>query len=81
MLWSSRLAVEARRVLQSLSMNWNQKEVNGTFTAISELQVNYLLMMFYTTIGGWMLAYFVKMVKGDFVGADTKAGGGDFLEN
>lgn len=32
---------------------------------------NYLLMMFYTTIGGWMLAYFVKMAKGDFSGADT----------
>ena len=30
---------------------------------------NYLLMMFYTTVAGWMLAYFVKMLKGDFVGA------------
>ncbi len=29
---------------------------------------NYLLMMFYTTIGGWMLAYFVKMAKGDLSG-------------
>lgn len=28
---------------------------------------NYLLMMFYTTIGGWMLAYFVKMLQGKFV--------------
>lgn len=32
---------------------------------------NYLLMMFYTTIGGWMLAYFFKMAKGDFAGLDT----------
>ena len=32
---------------------------------------NYLLMMFYTTVAGWMLAYFFKMVKGDFVGADA----------
>lgn len=32
---------------------------------------NYLLMMFYTAIAGWMLAYFVKMVKGEFVGATT----------
>lgn len=30
---------------------------------------NYLLMMFYTTIGGWMLAYFVKMIQGQFAGA------------
>ncbi len=29
---------------------------------------NYLLMMFYTTVTGWMVAYFVKMIKGDFVG-------------
>lgn len=29
---------------------------------------NYLLMMFYTTIGGWMLLYFYKMIAGDFVG-------------
>lgn len=32
---------------------------------------NYLLMMFYTTVAGWMLAYFYKMVKGDFVNADS----------
>lgn len=29
---------------------------------------NYVLMMFYTTVGGWMLSYFIKMIKGDFVG-------------
>ena len=29
---------------------------------------NYLLMMFYTTICGWMFLYFIKMLKGDFVG-------------
>ena len=33
---------------------------------------NYLLMMFYTTIGGWMLLYFVKMLAGEFEGLDTK---------
>jgi len=33
---------------------------------------NYLLMMFYTTIGGWMLAYFVKMMQGRFVQKSTK---------
>ena len=32
---------------------------------------NYLLVMFYTTISGWMLAYFVKMLKGDFTGLTT----------
>lgn len=30
---------------------------------------NYLLMMFYTTIAGWMLAYLFFMLRGDFVGS------------
>ena len=29
---------------------------------------NYLLMMFYTTIGGWMVAYIFKMVTNEFAG-------------
>lgn len=32
---------------------------------------NYLLMMFYTVICGWMLAYVVKMARGQFVGLDA----------
>ena len=32
---------------------------------------NYLLMMFYTTIGGWMLAYVFKMLSGEFEGLDA----------
>lgn len=32
---------------------------------------NYILMMFYTTVTGWMINYFVKMAKGDFVGLDA----------
>lgn len=33
---------------------------------------NYLLMMFYTTIGGWMFFYFVNMGAGTFNGLDAK---------
>lgn len=33
---------------------------------------NYLLMMFYTTIAGWMLAYFYKFMIGRFSGLDTQ---------
>ncbi len=29
---------------------------------------NYMLMMFYTTVGGWMFIYFLKMATGEFVG-------------
>lgn len=32
---------------------------------------NYLLMMFYTVIAGWLLLYCIKMAKGDFVGLDS----------
>jgi len=33
---------------------------------------NYLLMMFYTTIAGWMLAYFYKFMIGQFNGLNTQ---------
>lgn len=32
---------------------------------------NYLLMMFYTVVSGWMLQYFVGMASGSFVGLDN----------
>ncbi|CAK7001633.1 MAG: hypothetical protein DELT_00053 [Desulfovibrio sp.] len=39
---------------------------------------NYLLMMFYTTITGWMLAYFYYACTGSFAGLDPK-GVGEFF--
>ena len=39
---------------------------------------NYLLMMFYTTITGWMIAYFFKMIRGDFVGLDSAGVSAEF---
>ena len=44
----------------------------------------YFLMMFYTTVGGWMLYYCVRSFRGDFVGADMEtvsAGFSDMLGN
>lgn len=32
---------------------------------------NYLLMMFYTSVSGWMIKYFVDIAKGDLAGLDT----------
>ena len=32
---------------------------------------NCILMMFYTTVAGWMLSYFFKFIKGEFTGLDT----------
>lgn len=34
---------------------------------------NYLLMMFYTSVTGWLLQYFLKTASGEFEGKDTEA--------
>ena len=39
---------------------------------------NYLLMMFYTVIAGWLLYYFVKTIRGDFAGLDAQQVTGEF---
>lgn len=39
---------------------------------------NYILMMFYTTVAGWLFLYFVKMAAGDFVGLDADGVAGEF---
>ena len=38
----------------------------------------YLLMMYYTTVSGWMLGYFFKFATGVFTGMDTNDVGGVF---
>ena len=45
---------------------------------------NYLLMMFYTTVGGWMLNYCIKMATGTFSGkasTEVTQGFSDMLAN
>lgn len=45
---------------------------------------SYLLMMFYTTVGGWMMYYCYRSIKGEFAGASTDAvtaGFSDMLGN
>lgn len=39
---------------------------------------NYLLMMFYTTIGGWLLLYLFKMAAGNFQGMNSEQISGEF---
>lgn len=48
------------------------------FMAILAIAGNYLLMMFYTTVGGWMLAYVIKMIRGEFTGLTPDEVGGVF---
>lgn len=60
---------------KSSAMSFNVLEPKGTKWHIFRyftMAGNFLLMMFYTTITGWMLAYFFKMLFGEFAGADTK---------
>ncbi|MDD3252654.1 MAG: sodium-dependent transporter [Lachnospiraceae bacterium] len=45
---------------------------------------NYVLMMFYTTVAGWMLYYFYQFLTGQFAGMDTagvQAAFGEMLES
>lgn len=56
---------------KSAALSFNVLEPKGTKWHIyryGAMLGNYMLMMFYTTVGGWMLIYFVKMLTGEFVG-------------
>lgn len=68
---------------KSISESFQVLEPKGTkwhyFSWIG-MAGNYLLMMFYTTVTGWMFAYFVKMLKGDFVGKNAEAVSAQFGE-
>lgn len=39
---------------------------------------NYMLMMFYTTVAGWMLSYFYRFLKNDFAGVTSEETAGKF---
>ena len=56
---------------RSIARSYNELEPAGTKWHAFKwfaLAGNYLLMMFYTTVGGWMLAFVVKSATGEFVG-------------
>ena len=50
----------------------------ASFIKYGAIAGNYILMMFYTTVAGWMLYYFYKMAIGDFAGLDAKGVGALF---
>lgn len=56
---------------KSIALSFQTLEPKGTKWHIYSwfgIAGNYLLMMFYTTIAGWLVLYCCKMAKGDFVG-------------
>lgn len=66
---------------KSVAASFRELEPKGTKWHIFSyfaMTGNYLLMMFYTTICGWMFAYCVKMARGEFVGVDANGIGGIF---
>ena len=59
---------------KSAALSFEQLEPKGSKWHLNKyiaIAGNYLLMMFYTTVSGWMVLYFIKMAKGDFVGMDA----------
>lgn len=71
---SRKSAVLGYKELEKPGSKWH---IHGWFCIIG----CYLLMMYYTTVSGWMLSYFVKFVKGDFTsGMDAATVGGKFSE-
>jgi len=83
---SMELAV-GRASQKSIATSFNVLEKPGQkwhWMGYAGVAGNYILMMFYTTIAGWMLAYFYKMLTGQFVGLDTSQIGqvfNDFVAN
>lgn len=56
---------------QSAARSFHVLEPKGTkwhLYSYGAMLGNYMLMAFYTTVGGWMLAYFFKMIMGEFDG-------------
>lgn len=59
---------------KSVAMSFNVLEPEGSKWHIYRYFAmigSYVLMMFYTTIGGWMLAYLYKMLTGELAGASA----------
>lgn len=66
---------------KSAALSFDVLEPKGTkwhFNKYLAMAGNYILMMFYTTVGGWMVYYFVKMAAGGFEGLDAEQVGGVF---
>lgn len=62
------------RAYQALEPAGSRWHIHGVFCMLG----CYLLMMYYTTVSGWMLGYFFKFAVGTFEGLDAAAAGGVF---
>ena len=62
---SRKSAVQGYKALEPKGSKWH---IHGWFCIIG----CYLLMMYYTTVAGWMLGYFLKFLTGSFDGIATE---------
>ena len=56
------------KLYQELEPKGSKWHIHGYISMLG----NYILMMFYTTVAGWMLAYFYHMLMGDFNGLNPE---------
>lgn len=70
---SQKSPVAAYQALEKPGQKWH---IHGYLAMIG----NYLLMMFYTTVAGWMLHYFYLTASGRFAGASPEQVAGTFSE-
>jgi len=68
---SRKSAARSFHVLEPKGTKWH---IEGYLAMLG----NYLLMMFYTTVGGWMISYIFKMASGSFQGLAPDQVGGVF---
>lgn len=61
---SQKSPAQAYKALEKVGQKWH---IHGYIALIG----NYLLMMFYTTVAGWMLYYFYLTSTGKFIGLNT----------
>lgn len=62
---SGRSVVQGYKKLEPEGSKWHLHGYAALFG-------NYMLMMFYTTVAGWMISYFYRFLVNDFNGLDTK---------
>lgn len=68
---SRKSVIECYQTLEKPGSKWH---LHGYVAMIG----NYMLMMFYTTVAGWMLSYFYRFVKNDFAGVTPEETAGKF---
>mgnify|MGYP004512993229 FL=1 len=69
---SRKSAVQAYQALEKPGSKWHLHGYAAMFGC-------YMLMMYYTTVSGWMMTYFFKFLTGEFTkGMDTEAAGAVF---